>query len=188
MAIFILLILETDFTTWEGFKKLSSVFSCVILFWAFYFSWGWKWPLLKYIAYTENLNGTWFGNYHSRDARNDQVFEGEISIVIRQTFLSINIVSYTSSYLSYSYGEAVLNNQKNKSHQLVYLYSQNPYEPIDDLARRGTSELQLLLENGEKKLFGMFWTNHNSQGGLTLKKKTSKHLPSFIDAKKYQKK
>lgn len=175
-----------DFKTWEGLKKVSAVFTYVILFWAFYFSIGWRLPIIKHLIYTENLNGTWLGNYHSKSADNE-LFNGEIILVIRQTFLWITVVSYTEKYLSYSYGEAILNSVKHDSKLLIYLYSQNQYNPIDNLARRGTSELHLLVENGRKKLFGEFWTNHNSQGGLSLEKLTSKHLSSFADARNFKK-
>lgn len=186
-TIFLLLVVlftSDGLSTLEIFRKILSTVSFVVFFWAFYFSFGWKLPILKYIVFRENLNGTWFGEYNSRDSKEEVVYQGEISVVIRQSFLKINITSYTDSYVSFSYGEAVLHNVNNNNNQLVYLYSQNQYNPTDNLSRKGTSELFLLKEDEQNRLFGEFWTNHNSKGKLNLQQVSSKHLTSFRDTKK----
>ena len=133
------------------------------------------------------MNGTWFGEYKSEDNETGKIFQGEIAIVIRQSFLNVNVTSYTDKYMAFSFGEAILHNKSSDSHQLVYLYSQNQYNPTDDIARKGTSELHLLVEANKNRLFGKFWTNYNSKGNLKIVKITNKQVKSFHDAKKISK-
>ncbi|MCS3797149.1 hypothetical protein [Niastella sp. OAS944] len=153
----------------------------------FYISIGWKWPLFKYIVYQENINGTWLGTYSSTDFTTEQKYSGEIAIVIRQSFLRIDVKSLTINYINYSFGEAFTHDSKSDSNQLIYLYSQSQFNPADDTIRKGTSELMLHFNVNQKEFFGDFWTNHNSKGNLNLKKVTSKHAKSFLEAKKFVK-
>lgn len=166
----------------NGLKKVSSVFSVLVLLWGLYFSYGWKLPFLKKILPKTNLNGTWFGTYSSKDYVGNE-YNGEIALVIRQSFLNINVTSYTDKYLSYSFAETLLHNKDSESNQLVYLYSQNEFDPTDEKVRRGTSELHLLCEVNGKTLFGEFWTNSNSKGTLKVQHLTSTYNGSFNDIK-----
>ena len=152
-------------------------------FWLFYFKWGWKWPLLKYIVYKENLNGTWLGEYKSMNTITGETFNGETSLVIKQTFLNIGIFSLTPKYFMFSYSASVLYNADHDSIQLVYLYSQDKFNPTDGKARKGTSELRLVHGEKENKLIGTFWTNLNTIGSVEVRFVSDKHFNSFKDIK-----
>lgn len=168
----------------EGVIKIPTIISIVVIFWAFYLGIGWKWPLIKYIVYQENLNGTWFGKYNSKNFTSDEVFVGDIAIVIKQSFLRIDVKSYTEHYINYSFGEALKYDSKSDTNQLIYLYSQSQFNPADDNIRKGTSELMVHFNLSATELYGDFWTNHNSKGKLNLIKLSSKHSKSFLEAKK----
>ena len=179
---FVLRIFDINIFTRKGVFKIPMIISLIVLFWGFYFSIGWKWPLLKKLVYRENLNGTWFGTYTSKNFTSNEEFNGEIAVVIRQNFLNLNIKSYTTNYINYSFGEALNYKSKSDTHQLIYLYSQSEFKPTDDNIRKGTSELQLHCDTKKKEIFGDFWTNHNSKGYLNLTKVSKKHCQSFEDA------
>lgn len=166
----------------EGFRKISSFFSCVVILWGLYFYYGWKIPVLNKLIYKTNLNGSWFGTYSSKGTDGKE-YKGEIALVIRQTFLNINVTSHTDKYLSYSFAETLLHNKESESNQLVYLYSQNEFDPTDERLRKGSSELHLLCELNGKTLFGEFWTNYNTKGKLNVKHVSSYHYNSFNDIK-----
>ncbi|GJM32307.1 MAG: hypothetical protein DHS20C18_13080 [Saprospiraceae bacterium] len=184
VSIFILTYFGKNVFTWPGIKLLSTIFSGIVIFWMFYFKYGWKYPILKLIVYKENFNGTWFGEYYSKDFDTDREYRGQISLVIRQSFININVTSYTEKYLAYSYAETLLCDKERKKDQLVYLYSQDEMNPTKESTRKGTTELIFVSELEFKKLFGPFWTNTNSKGKLTVKKISNKHLTSFGHAKK----
>lgn len=188
LAMITLQIFNVDMLSFEGFRMITPIFSGIVIFWAFYFAMGWKIPIINKLLYKNNLNGTWFGEYRSQDIKNDQEYDGEISLVIRQTFLNINVTSYTSNYLAYSFAESLLLNDDNKGNQLVYLYSQNEFNPIDETSRKGTSELHLTFDLKNEKLFGKFWTNHNTKGHMNVIKISKQHLKSFEKAKQKFKK
>lgn len=185
ILIFIFLLFDINVFTLNGMAKIPSILSIIVLFWGFYFSIGWKLPLLKHIVFKENLSGTWLGTYTSKNLLNGDEFEGEIAVIIRQNFLVVNVKSYTSNFINHSYGEALTYDNKSDTHQLIYLYSQNEFRPTDDNARKGTSELQLHYNSKNEELFGPFWTNHNSKGQLNLEKVSKKEVKSFNEAKKY---
>jgi hypothetical protein len=188
LLIFIFLLLGINVFTINGVSKLPSILSIVVIFWGFYFSIGWKLPILKYVALKENLNGTWFGTYTSKNQITLAENEGQIAVIIRQNFLVVNVKSFTNMYVNHSYSEVLNYDNKSDTHHLIYLYSQNDFKPTDNNARKGTSELQLHYNLESKELFGNFWTNHNSQGYLNLKKISKKQAKSFSEALNYSKK
>lgn len=167
----------------DGLKKVSFLFSSLVFLWGGYFAYGWKLPILNMILPKTNLNGTWFGTYSSKDDKGAE-YKGEIALVIRQSFLNINVTSHTAQYLSYSFAETLLHNKDSDSSQLIYLYSQNEFDPTDENVRRGASELHLLCELKNHKLFGEFWTNSKSRGTLRVEHLTKRHHGSFKDIKK----
>ncbi|MNK15431.1 hypothetical protein D3C87_335690 [compost metagenome] len=187
IGILIFKLLGINILTKEGIIKIPSLISGIVSFWVFYISIGWKLPLLKHIVYQENINGTWFGTYSSRDFTTNEKYDGEIAMIVRQSFLRINIKSMTMNYINYSFGEAFIYDSKSDSNQLIYLYSQSEFNPTDDNIRKGTSELMLHFNISGQEFFGDFWTNHNSKGNLNLKKVSKKHAKSFLEAKKRRK-
>jgi len=166
----------------DGILKIPTLFTIIIGFWTFYISLGWKIPIIRNLAFVENLNGTWLGTYNSTNVLNEMTFQGDIAIVIKQNFLGINIKSYTENYVNHSYGEAIDYNNKSEKLQLLYLYSQDEFKSLDEISRKGATDLQLLMNFNEKKLFGKFWTNHNSQGSLNLTRRSKKQAKSYNEA------
>lgn len=155
----------------------------VITFWTLYFSFGWKIRWLNQILYKPNLNGTWFGKYSSKSSDTYNNYEGEICLVIRQSFLNTKITSYTGNYMSCSYAENILYSEDNKETKLVYVYSQNQFDPTDDNARKGTAELSLVGKPKTYVLFGDFWTNKDTLGSLRFSRICNQAMSSFEEAK-----
>lgn len=172
------------FTSWIKVRHLF--FSGSILFWIAYFNFAWKIPIIRLLIYKNNLNGTWIGNYQST-GEDKQTYEGEIVLVIRQSFLSLNVNSYTEKYLSFSYAESLLSNVDNSRNQLIYLYSQNQFEPTKEGVRRGASELILTIDSDDSKLFGEFWTNNKTTGHMNVTRVSKTHSNSYTNAMKLKK-
>lgn len=168
-----------DMFSLEGGKKVSTIFSGIVVLWMLYFSYGWRAPILKHILYKTDLNGTWFGEYYSKNLETKEEFRGEIALIIRQSFLNINITSYTEKHLSFSFAETLLYKKESERSQLVYLYSQNEFDPTDENTRKGTSELEFIKKPEEEVLVGSFWTNVNSKGKINVVRLTKRRLTSF---------
>lgn len=170
--------------SFETLKFIPSTLGIITFSWGLYFSFLWKWKFFRHILYKENLNGTWLGTYTSTNFTTNEQYKGKIAIVIRQKFLNVNVQSFTENYINYSFGEAVKYHSESELLELIYLYSQSPLNPTDDRIRKGTSELKLQIELGEYKLFGDFWTNHNSKGSLEFERTSKKHCTSYKEANK----
>jgi hypothetical protein len=162
------------------------VTSILTFWWLFYFKYGWKLPIVKWIIFRVNLNGTWFGKYQSFDSKN-QEYRGEIGIRIKQNFLTISLKSFTRKFDNYSYSEDIRHDEKSGAYGVVYVYSQKENSVIDTYQRNGTSEL-MLKEVGDKLyLEGTFWTVHGTKGKLSVRRITEKQIDTFEEAKNISK-
>ena len=181
LFVFVQALLGVELLSFNGMKAAFSATLILSVWWWFYFNYGWKIKWFNLILYEENINGTWFGNYESTDIKADTVFKGEISLVIKQNFLTIKITSITSKYKTYSYSEEF--NCKDEKKQLIYVYSQDELSSTDHNTRKGVSDLELTTSNDKSMLYGKFWTNSGTIGSLTFTKISKSHIMFFDKAK-----
>ncbi len=167
--------------SFETLKFFSLTVTLLTLYWAFYFKWGWKMPVLKKIFGRPNLNGTWIGTYQSEDKDNNQYF-GKIVLTIRQSFLFIHFISLTNNFVWYSYGECLLNNENEGIKQVTYFYSQKRLKPDEESIPQGACDLSLLGGEKDKMLCGEFWTNRPTKGFLELKFVSRDCVDSYQEA------
>lgn len=169
-----------DLLSFNGVKAAFSATFVLSVWWWFYFNYGWKIKFLNLILYRQNINGTWFGNYESKDIHTGEIYKGEISLVIKQKYLTIKITSITNRFKNYSYSEELICiDEKN---QLIYVYSQNELSSIDHNTRKGTSELELTTSEDKSVLYGKFWTNNGTVGFLNFTKISDRHIMFFEKA------
>lgn len=179
-------IINNFVTNVPGLEVLISyikVTTILTLWWWFYFKYGWKFPVVKWIIFRVNLNGTWFGCYQSLDSENQKVQEGEIGIRIKQDFLTISLKSFTEKFNNYSYSEEVKYEEKSNTYGVVYVYSQKENNILETSHRNGTSELALKKIDDELYLEGIFWTVHGTQGKLCVRRITKKQIDTFKETK-----
>ncbi len=171
---------STNFLSLETSQSFSVTIKSVTAFWFFYFQWGWKIPVLEKIFGRPNLNGTWIGTYKSEDKNNKH--SGNIVLTIRQSFLFIHFISLTNNFVSYSYGESLLNNKNEGIKQVNYFYSQKRLKPDEESIPQGACELSFLGKEKDKILCGNFWTNRPSTGFLELKFASRHRVESYQEA------
>lgn len=167
-----------------GIISAIKVSSILTGWWIFYFNIGWKIPILKKILYKINLNGTWYGQYESVSTKDNKIFKGDMVIRIKQSFLNINITSFTEKYSNYSHSENLRYDEEADRYGLIYVYSQKENNVFDLEQRNGTSELTLVKSNGQYRLTGEFWTILGSKGKLNLIRVSNEIIDSFEDGKK----
>lgn len=187
--IYVLLLqfLGNNLLTISGIKSAFSVSILISGWWILYFNWGWKVPGLKIILKKENLNGTWSGFFESRQIGSDDLVnhQGEIYLVIKQSYLTLNVISITKRAKSKSYSESL--KLKNKNPHLVYVYASIEEENLVESVRKGVSELEHIKINLDKKknikakeiLEGKFYTNAGTIGNLKFERVTKKHLEDY---------
>lgn len=181
---FILNYLKFNILNADSILSAIKVSSILTVWWGFYFNLGWKVKYLNKILYRINLNGTWYGTYKSVEPKTKNIYEGEIIVRIRQSFLTLSVTSYTEKYKNYSHSEVLKYDEKSETYGLVYVYSQKENDPLDLTARNGTSELIIIDNNNEYELSGEFWTILGSKGHMNLTRISEKTVDSFIMGKK----
>lgn len=178
-----IILFNVNILSFEILRIFSMTITFLTLYWAFYFQWGWKMPVLKKIFDRPNLNGTWIGTYKSEDHNKKEYF-GKIVLTIRQSFLFIHFMSITDKFVSYSYGETLLNNENQGVKQVTYLYSQKRLKSEEESIPQGASELSIIGDEKDKLLCGDFWTNRPTKGFLKLKFVSSNCVESYQEAEK----
>jgi len=164
----------------ETIKFLFSTSAVVIAFWWCYFLYGWKMPLIKYIFFRPNINGTWYGDFSSVDMKSEYV--GKIVVVIKQSFFSVKVSSHTEHSVTRSVIESFVSDSEQSCTRLVYSYMQESTNFSISDNRKGVSDLELLGENDKPRLFGSFWTNVSTIGRINVEKVHSKHATSWSHA------
>lgn len=182
-ATFIISYLKSSSLNVNDILSAIRISTILTVWWGFYFNIGWKIKGLNKILYRINLNGTWYGTYKSSNMDTDEIYEGEIMIRIKQSFLALSINSYTDKYVNYSHSEVLKYDEKSGTHGLVYVYSQKENDPLDLNARNGTAELRVSEEEGYI-LKGDFWTILGSKGLLNVTRVSNEHTSSFNKGKK----
>ena len=115
---------------------------------------------------------------------NNKVYEGNMVIRIKQSFLNINVTSFTENYSNYSHSEILKYDEDADRYGLIYVYSQKEENALDLAQRNGTSELIVVKSDSGYRLQGEFWTIVGSKGKLNLTRVSKKIVNSFEDGKK----
>jgi len=153
------------------------------------YEWGWRWgPLPKWLG-RPVIQGVWLGHIASDYGRKADEPRRQIPIVfvVRQTFLTLSIQSFTQGQTGLSKVEALLIDEGTDSVQLAYVYElQRKYEGTTSLVDGAGI---LTLNSDQNRLKGSYWASSPSHGTLAVKRvanktKIIKQIKEFADAKK----
>jgi len=143
----------------------------------------WKMPWIARLMGKPIVFGLWKGTLFSNyDCEEGEYREIPIYFVIRQSYLTVSIVSYTANQEGESTLESLTQHERTERKQLRYVYElRTPYQSTSDLVR-GTGELTLTGEAAN--LRGSYWTDTPTHGELTLQRVTHDcdGVDSFEDA------
>lgn len=167
------------------FRSISFGITLTTSFWVFYFSKGWKWPLLKNIFYRPDVNGTWKGILESDFTIDGKKIDPkEFYIVIRQSFIRIHFTTFTNDFVGMSYAETFTLNKDKGMKNVAYMYKKDSSQKNDDVLREGATELRLIISDNEKVLEGKYWSNTKTQGKISVKHISNIYVDSFNNAQK----
>lgn len=110
------------------------------------------------------VHGVWRGRLNT-------VYKGEsrsieIAFVIRQTFMSLSIESFTQDQEGESKIEALIRNSKTQATRVCYIFELKRQYKGENRLTTGAGDLKL-IEAG-KKLKGNYWTNSPTDGDIEL--------------------
>lgn len=179
-----IIIIDKKFSLSYGSRAVSFGITITTLFWAFYFSYGWKcWGLNK-LFYRPNLSGTWSGILKSdwEDGNGKKVGDIEFYLVIRQSFLRIHFTTFTNSFIGTSYSETMALKKETGLKNVAYLYRKDTSQDDNEILQEGASELRL-IDSNPRELIGRYWSNQKTNGKINVSFVSSKIVDSFNDAK-----
>lgn len=175
-------VLQRDGIT-AGWRFASSALLVTGLIMTSFVTWGWRIPCVARLMKRPVVRGVWAGTLTSDYVANGhEPVKITIVFVIRQTYLTLSVQSFTPNQEGESKLEAIIHNEKTDSKRVSYLFElSRPYTPNSGRVC-GAGELKLL--NDEKELKGMYWTDSPTHGTISLTHygKDVKGVASYNDA------
>ncbi|MGR4975810.1 hypothetical protein ACIPQ1_23515 [Pseudomonas sp. LARHCG127] len=171
--------------TWR--RLLSMVSSSFALTSGMFFvfcKWGWKFSILPTIIGRPVLEGVWIGELVSnyQPSPGESVPPVKMAFIIKQTYLTLSLQSFSALQSGSSEVEAILNNPRTGSLRLTYIFElRSPYKGEVRLIK-GVGDLSVVSKT---LLKGGYWTNSPSNGELKMRRvsATSKNLTCFADVR-----
>lgn len=145
----------------------------------------WKYPWLSKLLGRRMVHGLWWGELDSDYVKNSgdaPLPPIPIAFVIRQTYLTLSIRSYTSALPGESILETLHAHPVTGDANLRYAYQMTRRANAENKATLGYGDL--VLGGEDRKLAGHYWTNSPSTGRirLTLLTRDCNDVRSFEDA------
>lgn len=176
--------LGTD-PVWSAVKRIPTVITIDFGLWLFFVKWAWKWRVFQgWLVPFPVLEGTWTGFMKSTwidPALEKTLPPIPITLVIRQSFLSINCSIYTEESSSISYSTDIVVDKETKRAQLVYHYTNRPRASVRNRSEihDGTALLDVV---GDKPVVmkGEYWTSRKTTGDIEVKFLSTELRDSFF--------
>ena len=191
--LFIAIVAALAFIQWHflSAKPLTAVFRSIsaalfVTSTVFYVFYRWAWhvgPIAKWMG-RPMVSGVWLGYLNSDFGKTSsgKPTVKPIVLVIRQTYLTLSIQSFTDSQAGESKLEALIRNSRTETTRLAYVFElKNDYPGARKLTN-GAGDLQLLTQ--DTILRGSYWTSSPTHGTLSLQLKCrdSDGVKCFQDA------
>jgi hypothetical protein len=154
-------------TLTAGWRAISYSLTCVTFLFGFFFKLAWRFPRIARWMRRPIVHGVWRGTLSSDFHRMDKnQLHIPIVFVIRQTYLTISIESFTKSQEGESKLEALIQNGRTEATRLCYVFELKRLYQGENKLTTGAGDLRLI--NDSKQLRGHYWTNSPTFGELQL--------------------
>lgn len=178
---------STDARAVVGWRSFSSALMASSFLFGLFYRWAWRWgPLPEWLG-KPLIGGVWLGYIASDYGRqpNEPRMDKPIVFVVRQTYLTLSIQSFTDYQVGLSNVEALLLDPKTNLIRLAYVFELEREYSGPSTVVNGAGILKLVSEN--KVLKGEYWTSSPTHGTLQLKhvssdSKVAKQINEFKDA------
>lgn len=111
------------------------------------------------------VHGVWWGQLHAT-YKGQSLAPIPIAFVVKQTYVSLSIQSFTPSIGADSTLEGFDKSEKSNDVRLKYVYEMQREANAEHKITRGYGDLR--LEDGGKVLRGFYWTNSPTEGAIRL--------------------
>ncbi len=156
----------------KAITHVSTTISINIILWMLFIALAWKWKIFyPWLVPFPNLSGNWEGTIKS-NWKEKELEPIPIEVSITQNFFNVQVRIKTKESRSYSIGASFDIDNERGFQQLFYTYLNTPKAGV-----RERSEIHygstILNFDGFKvtKMDGEYWTDRETTGEITLKKK-----------------
>lgn len=141
----------------------------------------WNKPWLAWLADRPIVHGFWWGELHA-------IYQGvhlppiPIAFVVKQTYVTLSIQSYTAGIAADSTIEIFDKSDKNSDVRLKYVYEMKREANAEHKSTTGYGELK--LQGRGAVLSGFYWTNSPTEGAIRLEmiQRNCDHINCFESA------
>ena len=135
-----------------------------------FIKWGWKWKIFNWWVDQPNLNGTWKGKLHFNYPADTPIQSKDITLRIKQDYLSISVDIETDMSTSYSCLAGFTCTGDDHFYHLTYTYIHNPNAKTspNNPSHTGTTSLKFIPDTNELK--GQYWTQRKTIGDIEVTK------------------
>ena len=166
-------------------KAFSSALTSGVILFGIFSKVAWRWERLAKWMSRPIVHGVWKGELISDfETVNDNRLIIPIFFVIRQTYLTLSIQSFTERQEGESRLEAILKSSKTDATRLCYVFELRKLFSGASTLTSGAGELRLA---GDQLTFrGTYWTNTPTHGDIYLKlvSRNCEGIASFEDVQK----
>jgi len=135
---------------------------------AFLYGASWKYERLARWLNRPAVHGAWCGTLVSDyRAKNGVELHIPIVFVIRQTYLSLSVQSYTPTQIGTSMLEGMVQDPRTGDARLRYVFELTRHYNNENKVTKGAGELR--LQNKASTLKGFYWTSTPTHGEIRLK-------------------
>lgn len=150
-----------------GLKSVTYALTATTIVFGAFFKLAWRSPRISKLMRRPIVHGVWRGTLQSDFNTLDKApLEIPIIFVIRQTYLTISIESFTRAQEGESKLEALIQNSRTESCRLCYVFELRRQYQGENKLTTGSGELRLIDDS--TRLRGHYWTNTPTHGDLEL--------------------
>lgn len=156
----------------KAITHVSTTISINIILWMLFIAWAWKWKIFyPWLVPFPNLSGDWEGTIKS-NWKEKELEPIPIEVSITQNFFNVQVRIKTKESRSYSIGASFDIDNERGFQQLFYTYLNTPKAGVRERSEIHYGSTILNFDGFKvKKMDGEYWTDRETTGEITLKKK-----------------
>jgi len=156
----------------KALTHVSTTISINIILWMLFIAWAWKWKIFyPWLVPFPNLSGNWEGTIKS-NWKEKELEPIPIEVSITQNFFNVQVRIKTKESRSYSIGASFDIDNERGFQQLFYTYLNTPKAGVRERSEIHYGSTILNFEGFiVTKMDGEYWTDRETTGEITLKKK-----------------
>jgi hypothetical protein len=160
--------------SWEAIKRLPDVVTIYVVLSLIFINWAWRLPIFKgWLVLLPDLQGTWKGTLESTwvdPNTNRKIPLKDVTLVIKQTFLTISCEMYTDESYSFSNTAQINQDDESRIFWLSYNYTNRSKANVRDRSAIHDGAAILKVITGlDRVLEGEYWTSRKTTGDICVK-------------------